>query len=569
METVFIQLAIILLVAFIVSYIARAFKQPAIVGYIIAGMIISPFVFKFGASLEITNFFSKLGVAFLLFIVGLHMNPKIIKEVGVFSLVIGLVQMIVTFLIGLALSFYVLHFNLITSSYIGIALAFSSTIIVLKLLSDRRQLESLYGKISIGILLTQDLVAIIILMFISSESSGISLGSFALKGLLGGGALIVVLFLLGFTILPVLVKNIARNQELLFLFSIMWAFVIAGLFNFIGFSLEIGALLAGVVLSISPYSIEISSKVRPLRDFFLIIFFIILGLNIQLSSLSSIITNALILSVIALVFKPIIIMTLMAMTGYTKRTNFLVGTALGQISEFSLIILALGVSFGQISSEVLSTITLTGIITITVSTYMILYSDAFYNSMYKFASLFEKKGVKRETKIKREYNAILFGYNRIGFSILKSLKSMKKSYLVVDYDPDTISNLNKLGVPALYGDVGDEGLLSDLPLDKLQLAVSTVPEVETNEILVRAVKEANPSAVVILRAHTIEDAMRLYQEGADYVLTPHFLGGEYLAEMIKDTKVDTDDYKKEREKHIKMLKERFARGQEHPFIEKD
>mgnify|MGYP001596280653 CR=1 FL=1 len=406
-------------------------------------------------------------------------------------------------------------------------------------------------------------------MFISSESSGISLGSFALKGLLGGGALIVVLFLLGFTILPVLVKNIARNQELLFLFSIMWAFVIAGLFNFIGFSLEIGALLAGVVLSISPYSIEISSKVRPLRDFFLIIFFIILGLNIQLSSLSSIITNALILSVIALVFKPIIIMTLMAMTGYTKRTNFLVGTALGQISEFSLIILALGVSFGQISSEVLSTITLTGIITITVSTYMILYSDAFYNSMYKFASLFEKKGVKRETKIKREYNAILFGYNRIGFSILKSLKSMKKSYLVVDYDPDTISNLNKLGVPALYGDVGDEGLLSDLPLDKLQLAVSTVPEVETNEILVRAVKEANPSAVVILRAHTIEDAMRLYQEGADYVLTPHFLGGEYLAEMIKDTKVDTDDYKKEREKHIKMLKERFARGQEHPFIEKD
>ena len=252
-------------------------------------------------------------------------------------------------------------------------------------------MESLYGKISIGILLTQDLVAIIILMFISSESSGISLGSFALKGLLGGGALIVVLFLLGFTILPVLVKNIARNQELLFLFSIMWAFVIAGLFNFIGFSLEIGALLAGVVLSISPYSIEISSKVRPLRDFFLIIFFIILGLNIQLSSLSSIITNALILSVIALVFKPIIIMTLMAMTGYTKRTNFLVGTALGQISEFSLIILALGVSFGQISSEVLSTITLTGIITITVSTYMILYSDAFYNSMYKFASLFEKK----------------------------------------------------------------------------------------------------------------------------------------------------------------------------------
>lgn len=569
METVFIQLAIILLVAFIVSYIARSLKQPAIVGYILAGMIVSPFLFKFGASLEITNFFSKLGVAFLLFIVGLHMNPKILREIGISSLVIGIVQMVVTFLLGLALSFYVLHFDLISSSYIGIALAFSSTIIILKLLSDKRQLESLYGKISIGVLITQDLVAIIILMFISSEASGISLGSFALRGFLGGGALIVVLFLLGFTILPVLVKNIAKHQELLFLFSITWAFAIAALFNYIGFSLEIGALLAGVILSISPYSVEISSKVRPLRDFFLIIFFIILGLNIQISSISSIIVNAMVLSVAALILKPIIVMTLMAITGYTKKTNFLVGTTLGQISEFSLIILALAVSLGQISAEILSTVTLTAVITITVSTYMVIYSDEFYKRAYNFASFFERKGIKRETKLKKEYNAILFGYNRIGFSILNSLKAMKKSYLVVDYDPDTISNLNKLGIPALYGDVDDESLLEDLPLDKLQIAVSTIPEVETNEVLIRTVKAENPTAVVIVRAHTIEDAMRLYHTGADYVLTPHFLGGEYLAEMIKETKTDSDGYKKEREKHIKMLKERFSKGQEHPFVEKD
>ncbi len=569
MELVFIQLAIILLVAFVVSYVARMFKQPLIIGYIIAGIVISPFIIRFGASQGIINTFSEFGVAFLLFIVGLHMNPKVIKEIGTSSLLIGIIQMAVTFGIGFLVAFVLLHFSLVASIYIGIALAFSSTIIIMKILSDERQLESLYGKISIGILIIQDLFAIFVLMFMSSLSSGVSLTSFAAKGIFMGGTLILFLFLIGFFALPFIVKNIARTQELLFLFSITWAFAIAALFSYLGFSIEIGALVAGMVLSISPYSTEISSKIRPLRDFFLIIFFIILGLNIQISSIGSIILDALILSVITLILKPLIVMALMAIFGYTKRTNFLVGTTLGQVSEFSLIILALAVTLNQVSQKILAIITLTGVITMTLSTYMIIYGNSFYKKMEGFAAMFERTNVRRERRISKHYDAILFGYNRIGFGILRSLQKIRKRYLVIDYSPDVIANLTKLRIPSLYGDVDDEALLSELPLDKVQLVISTIPDFEANMILIENVRLVNKKAIIIVRAHTIENALSLYKKGASYVLTPHFLGGEYVAKMLRDIKTSEKGYEEEKDKHIKMLKERLSKGQEHPEVERD
>lgn len=560
MDQVFVQLAIILFTAFVVSRIAKAFRQPIIIGYILAGVIITLIIeFGFidlGDSLGIIDVFSQFGIAFLLFIVGLHMNPKIIKEVGTSSLLVGLAQIFITFGVGFIVSLKMLSYDIITSSYIGIALAFSSTIIIMKLLSDKKQVDSLYGKISIGILIIQDLMAILVLMFISSISNGVDLSTFLLKGLLGGGALILILFLMGYTFLPKMIRNIATSQELLFLFSICWCFVVSALFSYIGFSMEIGALIAGIVLSISPYSTEISSKVRPLRDFFLIIFFIILGLNIHIQNLNSIFVSAIIISLIALIIKPLIIMGFMALFGYTKRTNFLVGTSLAQISEFSLIVLALGVSVGHINQEILSTITLAGIITITLSTYMMIYSEKFYKKMSNIVSIFERKKIREQRDIKNKYGAILFGYNRIGFSILKSLKKIKKDYLVIDFNPDTIFNLQKLRIPCLYGDASDSELLEDLPLSKIDLAVSTIPDFEANILLIESIRYVNPDAIIVVSAHQIKDAFELYKRGADYVLTPHLLGGEYVAKMIGDYKIGKKDYEKERKKHIKMLEER-------------
>lgn len=569
MEDVFIQLGIILFTAFVVSYIVRAFKQPIIIGYIIAGMIISPFILQAGTSKEIISVFSDFGIAFLLFIVGLHLNPKVIKEIGTSSLLIGAGQIGLTFALAFLVSIYVIGFDFISSIYVGIALAFSSTIIIMKLLSDKRQLDSLYGKISIGILIIQDLVAIGVLMFISSMSSGDSFSSFAVRGLLGGSGAVIILFLAGFYLLPRVIRNIASSQELLFLFSICWCFAVAAIFIWLGFSLEIGALVAGIVLSISPYSTEISSKIRPLRDFFLIIFFIILGLNIDVMNIRGIFVNALILSGIALILKPIILMSLSAIFGYTKRTNFLVGSTLAQISEFSLIVLGLGVAMNHISEAILSTMVLTSIITITLSAYLIIYSEEIYSKIKSGLVLFEKKNIKKKRKIRKEYDAILFGYNRIGFSILKSLRKIGKNYLVVDFNPDTINDLTRYRIPCLYGDVEDNELLHELPLEKIELAVSTVPDFETNVVLIETIRKVNKNAIIILRAHSIDEALALYKEGASYVLTPHFLGGEYIANMIKDIKVNENEYVKEKNKHIRMLNERIGKGQRHPDIERN
>ncbi len=571
MESAFIQLSIILLAAFIVSYIVRALKQPIIIGYIIAGVLISPFLIKVGASTDMINIFSQFGIAFLLFIVGLHLNPKVIKDIGLTSLVVGLGQIIFTFGIGFLVAFKGIGFDVITSLYVGIALAFSSTIIVMKLLSDRSQLDSLFGKISIGVLIIQDLVAVAVLMFISSIGKGKEMVSLGLEGVLIGAGLILVLFLIGYFLLPRITRNVAKSQELLFLFSICWCFLVAAIFSYVGFSMEIGALVAGVILSVSPYATEISSKIRPLRDFFLIIFFIILGLQIRISDFGSIIGHALIFSAIALILKPFILMLLMKGFGYTKRTNFMVGVTLSQISEFSLIILGLGVAMGHILPKVLNTMILTLVITILLSTYMTIYSEPFYQKISRFLKLFESKKIRekrKERKVKQEYDAILFGYNRIGFSILNSLKKIKKKYLVVDFNPDTIRDLTKFNIPALYGDAFDLELLEDLPLDKVKLVVSTIPDMETNKLLIEAVRNVNTDAIIVLRAHSIDDALTLYKEGANYVLTPHFLGGEYLAKMIKESKLDRKDYDSEKRKHIEVLKQIAEKGHRHPEVER-
>ncbi len=577
-EQIFIQFALILVAAFLVSYLIRLFNQPIIVGYILAGMIISPFIITSdGSSSELIHIFSKFGIAFLLFIVGLHLNPKVLKEIGLPSFFIGIMQMILTFFAGFLVSHFLIGWSYIASFYVGVAIMFSSTIIIMKLLSDRSELDTFHGKISIGVLILQDVVAIAILMIISSAeglSGSSTLTIFLVKTLVGGAGLLLILFFIGIFILPLMLKGIAKSQELLFLFSISWCFLIASLFNFLNFSIEIGALIAGVILSISPYSVEMSSKIRPLRDFFLVIFFIILGTYINFGNIQTIIMNAIIFSIVTLLIKPLIVMYLMRDFGYTKRNNFLVGTTLAQISEFSLIILVLGTSLSNtnpffIEMEVLNTLVITMILTLIISTYYIMYSHRIYNLISRWLVIFEKKGIKEKKEIKKSYDAILFGYNRIGYGILRTLKSIRKSYVVVDFNPETIQNLTKLRIPTIYGDAYDSDFLNDLALSDVKLVVSTIPEFETNLLLVEKVRTINKDTIIILRAHSVKEALELYEKGASYVLTPHFLGGEYISNLIHDAGTNSSQYSQEKDKHIKNLKEMFDRGIEHPRVDKN
>jgi Kef-type K+ transport system membrane component KefB len=422
---IFIEISIILAITLLISGIIKALKQPPIIGYILAGIIVSPYFLNLAKSLETIEVFSQIGITMLLFIVGLSLSPKVIKEVGKASLITGIGQIIFTSVIGYFIS-KLLGFSNITSFYIAIALTFSSTIIIMKLLSDKKDLEKLYGKISIGFLLVQDIFVIVLLMIISSFSGQLSLAQISLSGILIGFIIVGSFILISLHMLPSLSKFFAKSQEFLFLFSIGWGMGLAALFDYIGLSMEIGALIAGISLSVSPFQHEISSKMKPIRDFFIILFFISLGSQMTFGNINQLIIPAIILSLFILIGNPLIVMTLMGIMGYKKRTGFEAGFTVAQISEFSLILIALGVSVGHLSSDILSLVTVIGLITISGSTYLILYSSKLYKYLSKYISIFEKKRTKEGSQKEKKYEMVLFGYNRIGGDLLKSFKKMNK-----------------------------------------------------------------------------------------------------------------------------------------------
>jgi len=384
------------------------------------------------------------------------------------------------------------------------------------------------------------------------------------------GILLIGLFILiSVYVLPSLSKFFARSQEFLFLFSIAWGLGLASLFHYIGLSMEIGALVAGVALSMSPYHYEISSKMRTLRDFFIILFFILLGSQMVFGNINQLIVPAIVFSLFILIGNPLIVMILMGLLGYKKKIGFQAGFTVAQISEFSLILIALGVSVGHLTNEILSLVTIVGLITISGSTYLILYSDKIYPYLSKYLSIFERKKARKNESKTKDYDIVLFGYNRIGYDILKSFKKLKKKFLVVDYNPETALELSKRKIAFKYGDVDDEEFLNELNLSKTKMVVSTIPDVESNILLMKNVRDFNPNSIIILRAHTINDALELYKKGANYVLTPHFLGGEYIAKMIENSKTDFKGYEKQKKAHIKVLEERRTKWKEHSEVERD
>ena len=563
---IFTEISVLLMITVVITGIIRLLRQPAIIGYILSGIAAGPFVFNVIDSHDTLSAFSQIGIALLLFLVGLNLNPKVIKDVGKVSLLTGLGQVIFTtsisFLIARALGF-----TSIMSIYIAISLAFSSTIVIMKLLSDKRDLESLYGRISIGFLIVQDFIAIAVLLVISTLNTGVSLATMALETLLKGAGGLFILFLLTIFLLPRLTKMIAKSQEFLLLFSLSWCFIVASAFHHLNFSIEAGALLAGITLSMSPYHFEISSRMRPLRDFFLILFFIVLGSQMVFSNLLSSLPAIIFFSAFVLIGNPIIVMTLMGLLGYTKRNSFLAGLTVAQISEFSLILVTMGVSLGHLSNEILSVITAVALITFAGSTYMIMYSHRIYPKISRFLSLFEKKGQKVDEHRYHEHDdhdIILFGYNRIGLDILESLKKIKKKFLIIDYDPEVITQLSRKGYDCRYGDANDPELLDELNLTRAKMVISTIPMIDTNLLIINKVKDMNKKAIIAVVSHKIVEAERLYEEGATYVIMPHFLGGQHFSTMLERNKLKADKFLEEKIAHLEHINYRKNLRHEHP-----
>lgn len=563
---IFIELSLIIVVATLVSFLMKLLRQPLIVGYIASGVIVGPYALNLLQARDEMELFGKIGIAILLFIVGLMLNPDVMREVGKTSVITGVGQVLFTSIVGFLIT-RALGFESLTASYIAIALTFSSTIIILKLLSDRGDTEKLYGKISIGFLLIQDIIAIILLLVISilgaANFSSASIASTSVvaellsvfsKGILA----IILLYFISRYVLPSISKFMAEYQEILFLFSLAWGLGISSLFFSLGFSIEIGALAAGITLAASPFAYEIASRMKPLRDFFIMLFFVLLGAQIVLSQISALIIPALVLSIFVLIGNPLIMIFIMNLMGYRNRTAFMTGLTVAQISEFSLILVALGFSFGHLNAEVISLVTLVGIITIACSTYLILYADPIYTKISHLFKFFTIRKTHRFEKPTEEHKTdiIIFGYDRVGYDFVKVAKEIGSKYMVVDFNPKSIARLVSSDIPYRYGDAEDVEFLQEIGLAQAKLVVSTIPDLRTNILLVNYYRTHNKTGIIISISHSVENTKELYDIGASYVVMPHHLGASQAASLIAHHRFNSEEFEKEKSIHLKSLAER-------------
>ncbi len=552
------QISLILLLAVFAAFIAKYLKQPLIISYIVTGILVGPQFFSLLPEGEAIDMFMSIGVALLLFMVGLHLNPGILKSVGKASILGGLAQVFFTTILGYGFALLI-GLSVVEAAYIALAITFSSTIIAMKILSDKGELDTLYGKIAIGFQVVQDITAMVIIVFLSSFTDDVNIVPYIAITLLSVVVLISVVLFFGYVILPKILKKIARSHEMLLLFSVAWCFTLATLLHTFNFSLEMGALIAGISLSMSPYKHDISSRMKPLRDFFLVLFFISIGSEIVLNNILDNLFPIIALSLFVMIGNALVIIVTMTRMRYTLRTSFMAGTTIAQISEFSFILIAMGITLGHLSSEMISIITAIGLITFSGSSYMMIYANPLYRKVAPYMKFFERKGKKKEEfryKKNKKYKMAIFGCDRIGRTLLESVKHNKENTLIIDYNPDIVEEFSKKGYHVIYGDSGDVELLDEIDFTKIPVVVSTVPDKEINKYLIEKIRSSTKNTSIVPVSLRLDDALDLYDLGASYVIIPHFLGAEKASYVLTDMGKKKGASKKTRSNHIKYLRSR-------------
>lgn len=532
-QSLFSEFAVLLILAGIVGLAGHFLKQPLIVSYIVVGIIAGPSVLGLAQSEGPLELLSELGIAILLFLVGLKMDYRLVRSLGFVSLMTGLGQVLFTSGFGFLIA-RLLGFETVPSLYIAVALTFSSTIIVVKLLSDKRELDALHGRIALGFLIVQDIVVVLSLVVLST----LGIGSGGEEGTTLAGALasaaalaVAVVLIIRYGADP-LTRRLAESQELLILFAIGLAAAFAALADYLGLGIELGGLLAGVALASTPYRDSIASRLSPLRDFLLLFFFLVLGTQLDLATLGSNVPAALVFSAFVLVGNPLIVLVIMALLGYRKRTGFLAGLTVAQISEFSLIFIGLGVALGQVTEAELGLVTLVGLITIALSTYMITYSHKLYDICEPLLRPFERANPARELADEQEEGkqppaVILLGLAGLGGALAARLIDEKIPALAVDYDPAAVEKWQERGLEAVYGDVTDPDFLVELPLATAQWIISTVSHhgpdmtaLDPRLTLLRTLKTESFDGKVAVAVYHHSDAEQFEDAGAEIVLEP-------------------------------------------------
>lgn len=545
MSDIFFELTLVVVVAALFGVVARLLRQPTIVAYIAGGVALVGFGLLAPENHDVLETMGTLGVTLLLFLVGLQMRFDNLVAVGRAALLGGIGQIVFTTSVGFGIV-TLMGYDWLTALYMSFALAFSSTIIVVKLLNEKRDTQSLYGRIVVGFLIVQDVVAILLLIVLAGFQGGNeSANAWSFVGTVAKSIFILgLVYYLSQKVFPWIFSRLARTSELVFVISIAWALGFSSLIasQWIGLSIEIGGFLAGIALARSLEQFQIEAQLRPLRDFFLLLFFVSLGSLLVIDNISVSLAPALILSLFVLIGNPIIMLIIMGALGYRRKTNFFSSVTVAQISEFSLILMAMGLTLGHVTDSEVSLVTLVAIITITISTYMILYSQVLFRKLAPFLKIFERKHVVEESiqSINIKGPIILVGAHRLGKHLLQTIT--KQKLVIVEFDPYIVRKLQKEKFKVIFGDITDPEIQEVVHMSEAYIIVSTIPNIEDNILLLNAVNEQKQktghSPKIIVTAYTVWEAHHLYQIGADYVVLPHFLGGKHLASLLKNGRID-------------------------------
>ena len=540
MDNIFFQLALILSLSSVLGIAVMKAKLPLVVAYLLAGVtlsLINLFDTQHSLVLEVLP---EIGIAFVLFLIGMELNLKEIKVLGVPVIASAIGQVVISTFLGFLIARW-LGFAEQESFYLGLGLAFSSTVVVVKMLLEKRDLSSLYGKLSIGILLVEDLIAIASLILLTVGSSVAQTGfqqtlpllSLLLKAL----GLFLLTFVLSRYVLEKVFKLVARSVELLFLTAITWCFLFTSLAILAGFSVVIGAFLAGVALATSPYHFQIEAKIKPIRDFFVALFFVYLGSQADLAHISAVLPTIVIFTLFAILIKPAIYFFILNWFGFRSHTTFQTSLNLSQVSEFSLVVLLVGVQLGVVSPSALSAMALVAVLSIVFSSIMIAYSKHLYKGFSPALKKMESKNkihiIEKRAEATLSEHIVIIGAHRVGGPIVKFLKNHAIPFLVMDFNPTIVEEMRNEGIDAIYGDIGDPDILEYLQLEKAKLIICTASDIYDNEILLDECKRRGVKAKVVLRALDKTHAEVLKSMGADYILLPEKVSGDFIVSQLK------------------------------------
>jgi Kef-type K+ transport system membrane component KefB len=549
------DLGLIIVSATLLAHITRILKQPLIPAYVFAGILIGPLGLRLITNHDVIRSLSELGIAFLLFIVGLELDLRRLRDVGKAASSVALATGLIVFSTGTLVA-VLIGFTGIEIVYIGLAITFSSTMVVIKILSDKNELETLHGRIILGILLMQDVMAILALSVLTTldDFTPITIAHSVTWGI----GLFSIAIVVSKYVIPTIFKAISAAHELMFLTALSFFFLFAKMSDIAGFSVAIGAFIAGVSIATFPYNLEIVGKVRSLRDFFAIIFFVSLGMEIWISTIGAIIVPALTFLLFVVLFKPLVMMVMTSFMGYGRRASFLTGISLLQISEFSLILAMQGLLMDHISTELFSIIAFIAVVSITLTSYSIKYDKQLYRMISGHIMIFERfsstdKIPQESLEEPKGTHTVVAGCHRMGYAIAKTLEKAEKEFIIVDFNPERVKTLITEGLPCIYGDIGDIDVLDKLHLRKADIVISTVADEEDSMLLISETKFHNRKTPVIVTVENVRQALELYDYGADYVIVPRMLSGVVVSDIVEGYLKDIHKLENLREKHIKEL----------------